>query len=308
MATALWWCVAAAGPVLAQSPPVAPQGSGDALPFDIPAQSMAAALNAWAVQANAQVFVDPGPVAHVRAPAIHGVYTPRQALRALLARSNLQVAQGADGVFVIKPRSPTVAARPAAAPAELPEAATPASAAPPGPPQARAAPGPWLLRVAADFALDDAATGGASAALGGDYFITDHLAASIGITAPRTHTFTVPAGPSTPGYRGSARLVSSSLSLQYHLAPEGRLRPYVGAGIDVTALYDATGGAGLDRASVGPMAQAGLDVQLGPHWMLGAAVSWAQVRPRTTGAPVYDIRIDPVQFDLGVAYRFVNGR
>ena len=51
--------------------------------FDIPAQPMAAALNAWAIQANAQVFVDPGPVAHLRAPAVKGTLTPRQALRAI---------------------------------------------------------------------------------------------------------------------------------------------------------------------------------------------------------------------------------
>ncbi len=72
--------------------------------FDIAAQPLAAALNAWAVQANAQIFVDPGPVAHFMGPAVKGTLTPRQALRLLLAHSNLQVAQGTDGVFVIKPR------------------------------------------------------------------------------------------------------------------------------------------------------------------------------------------------------------
>src|ERR1700734_1265356 len=76
--------------------------------FDIPSQPMAAALNAWAVQANTPVFVDPGPVAHLLAPAIKGSLTPRQALRALLARSRLQVSQGANGVFVIKPRPTAV--------------------------------------------------------------------------------------------------------------------------------------------------------------------------------------------------------
>ena len=47
-------------------------GASAAIDFDIPSQPMAAALNSWAVQANAQVFVDPGPVAHLIAPAVKG--------------------------------------------------------------------------------------------------------------------------------------------------------------------------------------------------------------------------------------------
>jgi hypothetical protein len=37
--------------------------------FDIPAQPLANALNAWAVQANAQVFFEQAPVAGLNAPA-----------------------------------------------------------------------------------------------------------------------------------------------------------------------------------------------------------------------------------------------
>ena len=119
--TLAWLCFAGFGPstVQAQTPATAaPNGTRDAaIDFDIPAQPMAAALNNWAVQANAQVFVDPAPVAHLMAPAVKGTLTPRQALRALLARSNLQVAQGANGVFVIKPRQAVVAAPAPATPA-----------------------------------------------------------------------------------------------------------------------------------------------------------------------------------------------
>src|ERR1700735_4530132 len=88
-ASVAWLCAAAWSPVPARAraaPPPAPARPADArVEFDIPSQPMAAALNAWAVQANTQVFVDPGPVAPLVAPAIKGSLTPRQALRALLA-------------------------------------------------------------------------------------------------------------------------------------------------------------------------------------------------------------------------------
>jgi hypothetical protein len=258
--------------------------------FDIPSQPMAAALNAWAVQANAQVFVDPGPVAHLTAPAVKGTLTPRQALRALLARSNLQVAQGTDGVFVIKPR-PAIATV-ITPPPEAPQAtAAPSAPAPPEPLTARASAGPWLVGLGAQFERDTAgATGGASAAFSGEYFITDRLAAALSATTPRTLSFAVPATP----YRTSARLQSTALALKYYFAPEARLDPFLGAGVEVATLYDAGSVTGLDRVTAGPSVAAGVDVLLDVHWMINAGVSWAQVRPA----------IDPVQFGLGFVYRF----
>jgi outer membrane protein len=273
-ALAAAWCISASCYPASDAP----------VNFDIASQPMAAALNAWALQANAQVFVDPGPVAHLVAPAVKGTLPPRQALRALLYHSNLQVVQGADGVFVIKPRPVVVATpRPPAA-----ATVTEVAASAPAPPlTARAGEGPWLLRLDADFvSANGAASGGGTAAIGGEYFITDHVSGAVSLTLPRTFSL---------GTRGSVRLGSSVVSLKYYFAPENRLRPYVGAGIDVTALYEATG-LGVARVTVGPAVQAGLDVRLDPHWMFNADVSWAQVRP--------DIHLDPVQFGLGVVYRF----
>ena len=107
-------------------------------------------------------------------------------------------------------------------------------------------------------------TAGATAAVAGEYFITDHVAAAIAVTMPRTHTFEVPAGSAAPAGRAGARLQSSTLSLKYYFAPDQRLRPYLGAGIDVTTLYGANGVAGLDRVTAGPAVEAGLDFSLTP--------------------------------------------
>jgi outer membrane protein len=295
LAAAAWFISASCYPAPSQAQTPEPQAASDGpVDFDIPAQPLAAALNAWAVQANAQVFVDPGPVAHLTAPAIKGTLAPRQALRALLSHSNLQVVQGTNGVFVIKPRAVLAAAPRPATPAPVTEA-TPVAPAPAAPLTARASEGPWLLRLDADFVSGNGAvSGGGTAAVGAEYFITDHVAGAVSVTLPRTYSFGMP---------GSGRLQSSTAILKYYFAPENRLRPYVGAGIDVTALYGATA-VGVDHASVGPAVQAGLDLRLSPHWMLNADVSWAQVRPRLAAYPGQDIHIDPLQFGLGVVYRF----
>ena len=149
-----------------------------------------------------------------------------------------------------------------------------------------------------------AARSGATVALAGEYFISNRLAAALFVTAPRTHSFAVPGSPGTAAPRASARLQSSTLSLKYYFAPDARLRPYLGAGIDVTTLDDANAVAGLDRVAVGPEFAAGLDLSLSPHWLLNAAVGWAQIRPDTAAAPGREIHLDPVQFELGFRYRF----
>jgi opacity protein-like surface antigen len=282
------------GCAAAQAAPTtpAPTRSDASVAFDIPALPMAAALNAWALQANAQVFVDPNPVAHLTAPAVKGTLTPRQALRALLARSNLQVTQGADGVFVIKPR-PAIATVIIPPPVAPQATAAPAAAAPPEPLTARASAGPWLVGIGAGFSVDrGGTTGGASAALSAEYFITDRIAAAWSATTPRTHSFEAPAAAPE---RASARLQSTAMTLKYYFAPESRLDPFLGAGVAINTLYAASAVTGLDRVTAGPTVVAGIDVLLDAHWMLNASVSWAQVQ---------EIHMDPVQFGVGFVYRF----
>lgn len=258
LAATVWVISAACCPALSRA-----QGSDAPVNFDIAAQPMAAALNAWALQANAQVFVDPGPVAHLTAPAVKGNLAPRQALHALLLHSNLQAVQGKGGVFVIRPR-PTKAVAPEP-PAPIPAGAPVPEAPPAAPLTARASKGPWLMRLDADFVSGTGvAASGATAQLGGEYFFTDRLAAALAVTLPRACS--------------SAPLQSSTLTVKYYFAPENRLRPYLGAGIDITTPYGS-----------GPAIQAGLDFRVDRHWMLNADAGWGRVH---------------VQFGFGVAYRF----
>jgi outer membrane protein W len=190
------------------------------------------------------------------------------------------VSQGADGVFVIKPRPAAVATQRTPAPQNAaPESPAPAAIAD-EPLTARASEGPWLLGVSVDYEPDNGhANGGATAAIAAEYFFTDYFAAAVALTVPRTYSL---AG-------GHGRLQSYAMTLKYYFAPEGRWDPYLGAGADVTALYDASGSTARDRVISGPVAEAGVNLRLDRHWMLNADLSWAQ---------------DPLRFGLGFVYRF----
>ena len=59
------------------------------VPINIPSQSLAQALNAWAQQTRLELIVQPALVTDKTAPALSGNMTPRQALDRLLAGSGL---------------------------------------------------------------------------------------------------------------------------------------------------------------------------------------------------------------------------
>ncbi len=304
--------------------PAYAQADAAPVPFDIPAQAMATALNSWAVQANLQVFFEEGPVHGLTAPAISGSMPPVQALKALLANSRLEYTQNAQGVFVVRPRPVTVArAATAAVPAVV---ATPAAAPPVAPPpparRARDAEGPWVLRLRADyleprnrsdaFGLppgvvppDQTRTNGTwGADLDLEYYFSSRWSTELALNVPRNHDLRIEGATV-----GTFRWMPNYLTVKYGFNPEGVVRPYVGAGVNLSSFYDfshGNGGLGLTRTSGGPALQAGMDVQLGEHWLVNADLKWARVRAAVSVNDVASgqMHLDPLLYGIGVGYRF----
>jgi outer membrane protein len=130
---------------------------------------------------------------------------------------------------------------------------------------------------------------------------------------------------------GSTKHLPPTVSLQwYPLGGRVGVQPYVGAGVNYTTFFsekttdefeEALGGligAGgpvetklkLDD-SWGLSAQAGIDVPLGDHWMLNAAVWYIDLKTKANvlvpdaGAKVsFDVDIDPWVYNIGIGYRF----
>lgn len=111
---------------------------------------------------------------------------------------------------------------------------------------------------------------------------------------------------------GSVRLLPPILTLQYHLAPGARIRPYVGVGVNLTIFYDgdAPGGVVTDidyENGVGVSLQAGVDIALQGNWFLNVDVKKLFLNTDVSlngGAITADVSLDPWIIGLGFGYRF----
>jgi len=183
----------------------------------------------------------------------------------------------------------------------------------------QADPGPWLVRlrgVHLDPANKSDPVGGTGASdridvnaknipdLDISYFFTPHWATELVLTTPQKQTVYL-----DRQNIGSFKQLPPTLTLQYHFAPESRLSPYVGAGVNYTRITDVHllgGAARLDDSSVGLALQAGLDYKLDRHWSLNVDVKKIRIDSdvKTDAGKISNVQIDPWLFGVGVGYRF----
>lgn len=155
--------------------------------------------------------------------------------------------------------------------------------------------------------VDDAITGDVDFS----YFFSDNIAAELTL-AVAEHD--VKAKNTIVGDvdLGDVKLLPPTLTLQYHFIPEGKIRPYIGAGVNYTVFFDEDPGDadGIDYDNAfGFALQAGVDVGIDEHWAINFDVKkiWlstdVSVRALATTVKT-DVDIDPWLFGVGVAYRF----
>lgn len=114
------------------------------------------------------------------------------------------------------------------------------------------------------------------------------------------------------GAVGETDLLPPTLSTQYHFSPNGRVRPYVGAGLNYTIFSDertwgALQGAKLELgSSFGPAAQLGVDIDVIPGWIINVDARWFDIDTdaKLDGADLGTIEIDPFAFGLSIGHRF----
>ncbi|WP_298445090.1 outer membrane protein OmpW [uncultured Ferrimonas sp.] len=144
------------------------------------------------------------------------------------------------------------------------------------------------------------------------YMVTDHWAVELLAATPFSHNV------SLPGVGDIAKLkhLPPTLVGQYYFG-DGKLRPYVGAGINMTVFFDEQFSNDLDGAltdldvdtSFGLAAQVGVDYQLNQHWLLNASVWYADIGTdvnfKLGGTDLsIDTDIDPWVYMVSVGYVF----
>ncbi len=143
------------------------------------------------------------------------------------------------------------------------------------------------------------------------YFFTKQIAAELVLAFTKLEA-RVTSSAVGPFDAGSFKALPPTLTVQWHFLPDGQFRPYVGAGINYTNLSSVklgnavTGPLTLDRNSIGPALQAGLDIDLGGPWSLNIDVkkAWIRTDLKSGGTTISKLKVDPVLVGVGVGYRF----
>ena len=137
------------------------------------------------------------------------------------------------------------------------------------------------------------------------YMIRDYLGVEL-ILGTSRHQLT-----SSLGNLGGVNVLPPTLLLQYHFNHAGRIRPYVGAGLNYTLFYNNglnAGGVpiGVTNHSWGPALQAGVDVQVTRSLFVNADIKkiWMHTDATLGGQAIGRLSIDPVVVGLGVGMRF----
>jgi len=151
------------------------------------------------------------------------------------------------------------------------------------------------------------------------YMATNHIGFEL-IAATTQHDFGGTSGTTGGiGQLGSTWVLPPTLTAQYHFAPEGAIRPYVGAGINYTIFHSEDATNALENAigqtsvslsdSWGWALQAGVDIDLNDDIFLNFDVKYididstATLRNATIGTQQVDIDLDPFVFGIGIGFR-----
>lgn len=103
-----------------------------------------------------------------------------------------------------------------------------------------------------------------------------------------------------------------TLSAQYYFAPESRVNPFVGFGVNYTLTFDENERGALAGTKVkigdsfGIAAQGGLLFKIDDRWDVIADVRWIDLdaKVKVNGAKVGTVNVDPLVYSLHLGYRF----
>lgn len=152
------------------------------------------------------------------------------------------------------------------------------------------------------------------------YMATDNIGFEL-IAATTKHKVSGKTGTTgSIGRLASTWVLPPTLTAQYHFNPKGKVRPYVGVGVNYTLFYSEKASDGLEAAvgntdvkldsSFGLAAQVGLDVAITDRVFLNLDAKYIDIdtdaRLATTAAGTQRVKvsIDPLVFGIGIGTKF----
>lgn len=144
--------------------------------------------------------------------------------------------------------------------------------------------------------------------LGFTYFVTDHISveAILGATRHEIHA----QGPATDLAVHETWVLPPVVTVQYRPAPEARVSPYVGAGLNYMVFFNGENRSGFDvnlDDGFGYALQAGADVALSGPWTVNVDIKkvWFNTDAEINGGTLKsDVNLDPWVISLGIGRKF----
>ncbi len=155
------------------------------------------------------------------------------------------------------------------------------------------------------------------------YYWTKHIATELILALGTKHDVSIhkETGTTVPNQLlGSIDALPPTLTAQWHFNPDQTIDPYLGAGLNVTVMLDrhleirqgplAGSNIKVDRGSVGPALQAGVDVNLQQGWLLNADIKYlwvdTDVKLQTASGwkKIDSLDVNPWVISLGIGKRF----
>ena len=138
------------------------------------------------------------------------------------------------------------------------------------------------------------------------YSFTNNIATELLLTVPQQHTVKVNGTDI-----GSFKHLPPTLFAQYHFMPDSVFQPYVGAGVNYTAISDVHLSAGgtpvtLDHSSVGGALQIGFDYKVANNGYVSVDLKkiYISTDAKLGGTKISEVKVDPVLFAIGYGFHF----
>jgi outer membrane protein len=136
------------------------------------------------------------------------------------------------------------------------------------------------------------------------YMVNPNIGIELLAALPFTHDISL----TGEGKIGDTKQLPPTLSVQYHLMPQGTVHPYIGLGLNYTNFFSESSRLGslkLDN-SWGLAGQLGIDIDVAPNWFVNADLRYISIKSDATlnGVGIGTVDINPWVVGLTVGTRF----
>lgn len=153
------------------------------------------------------------------------------------------------------------------------------------------------------------------------YMVHDYVGVQFATSLPLTHNILLDDGAAGSGNVGETGVISPNATVQFHAPAIAGFHPWLGVGMHYSAFFEEDFrnqnarniGPGYQLeldSTTGLVTRLGVDMEVGGNWHVNGSVSQfalestATVRDGSGGQQETDVELDPLQWQVGVAYRF----